>query len=228
MELRLSQVGKSFYIEKLQAGQSTCLQLGSARRFFSSLRSIIHFFLQKSGIRAVPKASEEEARTAPNNTDQQDIYLRGILDKHGNRILRLAYSYVHNMEDSEEILQDVLLKLISQAPEFESAEHEKAWILRVTANLSKNRIEYNKLRDTDELNEELVADQKEDLSYIWEAVKSLPESYREVIHLFYEEGYQTDEIARILGESGANIRTRLKRARAKLKEILREEYDFDE
>ncbi len=158
----------------------------------------------------------------------QDEYLRGILDKHGNRILRLAYSYVHNMEDSEEILQDVLIKLISQAPAFASSEHEKAWILRVTANLSKNRIEYNKLRDTDELNEELVAEKKEDLSYIWEAVRSLPESYREVIHLFYEEGYQTEEIAAILNESGANIRTRLKRARKKLKEILREEYDFDE
>ena len=133
-----------------------------------------------------------------------------------------------NMEDSEEILQDVLMKLLSAAPKFESKEHEKAWLLRVTANLSKNRIEYNKLRDTDELNEELVAEKKEDLSYIWEAVKSLPENYREVIHLFYEEGYSTDEIADILGESGANIRTRLKRARTKLREILREEYDFDD
>ena len=168
------------------------------------------------------------SRKAPMSVDQQDKYLREILDKHGNRILRLAYSYVHNMEDSEEILQDVLLKLLSSAPEFVSKEHEKAWILRVTSNLSKNRIEYNKLRDTDELNEELVAEKKEDLSYIWEAVKSLPENYREVIHLFYEEGYSTDEIAVILQESGANIRTRLKRARSKLKEILREEYDFDD
>lgn len=231
MELRFRHPNKSFWIRNLQAGQTACLQASPVPRFFSSLRSIVHFLFRKSGIRAVPKNAEQEAQTAPKNNmdqDRQDSYLRGILDKHGNRILRLAYSYVHNMEDSEEILQDVLLKLISQAPSFESSEHEKAWILRVTANLSKNRIEYNKLRDTDELNEELVAEKKEDLSYIWEAVKSLPENYREVIHLFYEEGYQTDEIAKILGESGANIRTRLKRAREKLKEILREEYDFDE
>ena len=186
-----------------------------------------------SAISEVPKrrvlfGQKEKEKTDPNRISDPDKYLREILDKHGNRILRLAYSYVHNMEDSEEILQDVLMKLLSSAPEFESREHEKAWLLRVTANLSKNRIEYNKLRDTDELNEELVAEKKEDLSYIWEAVKSLPENYREVIHLFYEEGYSTDEIADILGESGANIRTRLKRARAKLKEILREEYDFDD
>lgn len=184
-------------------------------------------FLKNTGKSEASPIEEVTSRKAPMTQDQQDKYLRDILDKHGNRILRLAYSYVHNMEDSEEILQDVLLKLLSSAPDFESKEHEKAWILRITANLSKNRIEYNKIREYDELNEELVAEKKEDLSYIWEAVKSLPENYREVIHLFYEEGYSTDEIAGILGESGANIRTRLKRARAKLKDILREEYDFD-
>lgn len=173
---------------------------------------------------AVPFAKKRSATKA----EAQEQYLRGIMDKHGNRLLRLAYSYLHNMQDSEEILQDVLMKLLDKAPEFESEEHEKAWLLRVTANLSKNRIEYNKLRDTDELKDELVSENREDLSFVWEAVKELPENYREVIHLFYEEGYQTDEIAEILGETGANIRTRLRRARAKLKEILKEEYDFCE
>lgn len=173
---------------------------------------------------AAPFAKKRSATKA----EAQEQYLRGIMDKHGNRLLRLAYSYLHNMQDSEEILQDVLMKLLDKAPEFESEEHEKAWLLRVTTNLSKNRIEYNKLRDTDELKDELVSENREDLSFVWEAVKELPENYREVIHLFYEEGYQTDEIAEILGETGANIRTRLKRARAKLKEILKEEYDFCE
>ena len=158
----------------------------------------------------------------------QEQHLREVMDRHGNRILRLAYSYVHNMQDAEEILQDTLIKLLDSAPDFESDEHEKAWLIRVAANLSKNRIEYNKLRDTDELNDELVAEQRDDLTFVWEAVKELPDNYREVIHLFYEEGYQTDEIAEILGETGVNIRTRLKRARAKLKEILKEEYDFGE
>ncbi len=167
-------------------------------------------------------------KRAETKDDAADRYLREIMDKHGNRLLRMAYSYLHNMQDSEEILQDVLMKLMDKAPVFESEEHEKAWLLRVTVNLSKNRIEYKKLRDTDELKDELVAEERQDLSFVWEAVKELPENYREVIHLFYEEGYQTDEIADILGESGANIRTRLKRARAKLKEILKEEYDFCE
>ena len=201
--------------------------------YLQLLDPIISFFEKRSVIRKVEKGEKEDLSRSVSSgkkedPEQQDKYLRSILDKHGNRILRLAYSYVHNMEDSEEILQDVLIKLLNSAPEFESSEHEKAWILRVTANLSKNRIEYNKLRDTDELNEELVAEKKEDLSFIWEAVKSLPENFQEVVHPFFEDGYSTDEIATLLGESGANIRTRLKRARAKLKEILREEYDFDE
>ena len=167
-------------------------------------------------------------RSAAGTRAAREQHLREVMDRQGSRILRLAYSYVHNMQDAEEILQDTLIKLLDFAPEFESAEHEKAWLLRVAANLSKNRIEYNKLRDTDELKDELVAEEREDLSFVWEAVKSLPENYREVIHLFYEEGYQTDDIADLLGESGANIRTKLKRARAKLKEILKEEYDFGE
>ena len=167
-------------------------------------------------------------RSAASSHTAQEQHLRGVMNRHGNRILRLAYSYVHNLQDAEEILQDTLIKLLDSAPDFESDEHEKAWLIRVAANLSKNRIEYNKLRDTDELNDELVAEQREDLTFVWEAVKELPDNYREVIHLFYEEGYQTDEIAKLLGETGANIRTRLKRARAKLKEILKEEYDFGE
>ena len=188
--------------------------LTALRRFFLS---VCAFAVQRSGI----KRSESKA-------DAADKYLRSIMDKHGNRLLRLAYSYLHNMQDSEEVLQDVLIKLMDNAPVFESDEHEKAWLLRVTANISKNRIKYNKLRATDELKDELVAEERQDLSFVWDAVKELPDNYREVIHLFYEEGYQTDEIAKILGESGANIRTRLKRAREKLREILKEEFDFCE
>ena len=197
------------------------MELALRNNSFSRIRGIC-FALYALAVQVFGRKRSE------TKADAADRYLREMMDKHGSRLLRLAYSYLHNMQDSEEILQDVLLKLMDKAPVFESDEHEKAWLLRVTANLSKNRIEYNKLRDTDELKDELIAEERQDLSFVWEAVKELPENYREVIHLFYEEGYQTDEIADILGESGANIRTRLKRARAKLKEILKEEYDFCE
>lgn len=113
------------------------------------------------------------------------------MDSYGNHILRLAYSYLHNLNDAEEILQDTLLQYLKKAPSFESDEHEKAWLLCVASNLSKNRVNYNKVRYADELEEALIADKREDLSFVWEAVKELPEKYRAVIHLHYYEGYQT-------------------------------------
>lgn len=151
-----------------------------------------------------------------------------ILTRFGDSILRYAYTYLHNMSDAEEVLQDTLVQFLKTAPEFESENHEKAWLLRVAANLSKNRIRYNKLRETDELNEELVAEEREDLSFVWEAVKSLPVKYREVIHLFYHEGYQTAQIAKILGRNESTVRSDLRRGREKLKEVLKGEYDFEE
>ncbi len=151
-----------------------------------------------------------------------------ILTRFGDSILRYAYTYLHDMSDAEEVLQDTLVQFLKTAPEFESENHEKAWLLRVAANLSKNRIRYNKLRETDELNEELVAEEREDLSFVWEAVKSLPVKYREVIHLFYHEGYQTAQIAKVLGRNESTVRSDLRRGREKLKEVLKGEYDFEE
>ncbi len=150
-----------------------------------------------------------------------------IIDIYGDKVLRLAYSYVHNMSDAEDILQDTLIQYMKAAPSFENAEHEKAWILRVAANISKNKIKYNNYRETDELMEELVAEDEEDLSFVWDAVKQLPDKYREVIHLFYEEGYSTAEIAKVLDRKESTVRSDLLRGREKLKIILKEAYDFE-
>ncbi len=150
-----------------------------------------------------------------------------ILDKYGDRLLRVAYSYLHNMSDAEDILQETLIKFIQSAPEFKDENHEKAWLITVASNLSKNKIKYNKIREADELDEGLVAKNEEDLSFVWEAVKSLPEKQREVIHLFYQEGYSTTEISGILDRKESTVRSDLLRARKQLKKILKEAYDFE-
>lgn len=102
------------------------------------------------------------------------------------------------LKDAEDILQETLIRYLQTMPELENASHEKAWLLKVAANLSKNRIDYNCVRQTDELEESLVAEKREDLRFVWEAVRALPQKYREVIHLFYHEGYSTAQIAQIL------------------------------
>lgn len=164
-----------------------------------------------------------------DSISKTDTFARAekALDQYGNAILRLAYSYLHNMSDAEDILQDTLLKYMQSAPAFENVQHEKAWLLCVASNLSKNKISYNRVRETDELLETLAAEEREDLSFVWNAVKKLPEKYREAIHLYYEEGYSTREISRILNRRESTIRSDLKRGRERLKEVLKEEYDFE-
>lgn len=151
-----------------------------------------------------------------------------LMEDYGNNILRLAYSYFHNMSDAEDVLQDTLIQFIRTNPKFENSNHEKAWLLRVAINISKNKLAYNKIRKTDELHENLSEDRREDLAFVWEAVKQLPVKYREVIHLFYNEGYSTGEIARLLSKKEATVRSLLCRGRDKLKVILKEVYDFGE
>ncbi len=150
-----------------------------------------------------------------------------VLDKYGNMLLRVAYSYLQNMSDAEDILQDTVIKYIKSAPEFENENHEKAWLITVASNLSKNKIRYNKIREADELDEGLVAKKEEDLSFVWEAVKGLPVTQREVVHLFYQEGYSTRDIANMLERNESTVRSDLLRARKRLKQILKEEYDFE-
>ena len=188
-------------------------------RFCSALASLV------TSAQDVPEPAEA-ARAA----DRSEINRQAerILDEHGNSILRLAYSYLHNMNDAEEILQDTLLRFLKTAPTFENSTHEKAWLLRVAGNLSKNRIDYNKVRATDELSDTLKAEEREDLSFIWDAVQSLPVTFREVIHLFYYEGYSTAEISRMLDRKESTVRSDLRRGRLKLKEILKEACDFEE
>ena len=150
-----------------------------------------------------------------------------MLTEYGNSILRLAYTYLHNYSDAEEVVQDTLIQFLRTMPQLTGTEHEKAWLLHVAANLSKNRIAYNKVRAADELSETLAAEEREDLSFVWDAVKQLPQVYRETVHLYYEEGYATAEIARILGRKESTVRSDLRRARAQLKDMLKEVYDFE-
>ena len=177
---------------------------------------------------------DKEATENDRKSDEEiEKEAEEILDTIGNSILRLALSYLHNIEDAEDILQETMIKFVTVRPVFESESHRKAWLMRVASNLAKNRIDYNRVRDTMELNEEIAGEVQEDLDKgdeykaIWDAVRSLPVHQREAIHLFYQEGYSTAEIAQITGRREATVRSDLKRARDKLREMLKEASDFE-
>lgn len=178
-------------------------------------------------IRSIIKKAGENTIEEIYEYEDTDAAIGNILDKYGNSILRLAYSYLHNMSDAEDILQDTLIKYMEKAPGFECEEHKKAWLLRVASNLSKNKIEYNNIRKTDELSDELEEENREELTFVWDAVKQLPDKYREAVHLFYYEGYSTRQIAEILNRNESSIRSDLKRGRDRLRGILKEAYDFE-
>lgn len=156
--------------------------------------------------------------------------ISGLVEKYSDRIFRLAFSYMKNRPDAEDAVQDVFVKLMEHNMDFNDTDHEKAWLIRVTINVCKNKLKQFWKRNTSGLFEvEEVSCEDEYISdnFILQAVMHLQEQYREVIHLYYYEGYSTPQIADLIGKHETNIRLMLHRARKKLKEILKEEYDFE-
>lgn len=152
-----------------------------------------------------------------------------ILDRYGNMILRLAYSYLKNSADAEDVFQDVFIKLAEKNPLFENDTHEKAWLIRVTINLCKNKLRspWRRLKNIEDTNEASVTPDLDQSSVVLGAVSTLPEKYREVVHLFYYEDYTTAQIAEILKKKEPTVRSLLFRARDMLRESLKEAYDFE-
>lgn len=214
----------NLYLERpLGLGLLEELYVFAQNAVHAATRAVAQAFAQTITPSFAQTQYQEETNTINASSERAGI----ILDKYGDAILRVAYSYLHNMDDAEDILQDTLMQYLKTMPTFSGLGHERAWLLTVASNLSKNKIEYKKYRETDELMEELVAEEKTDLQYVWDAVKQLPTKYREVIHLYYQEGYVTKDIANILGRKESTVRSDLKRGREQLKKILKEAYDFE-
>ena len=201
-----------------------CVSFSYATSFRYNLKMLFDYICN-----TVAKQTPANGAVTESNTNKaQTVSLaERAMNLYGNSILRLAYSYLHNISDAEDVLQDTLIKYMESFPVFKSDEHEKAWLLRVAANISKNKIDYNKIRESDELEENLAVYEDESLAFVWDAVKNLPDKYREVIHLYYQEGYKIKEISKILRRNESSIRSDLKRGRERLKNILQEAYDFE-
>ena len=153
-----------------------------------------------------------------------EVYISRILDTYSSMIYRVAYHNLCNSHYAEDITQEVLFKLCSLRPEFSSQEHEKAWLIRVTINLCKN---YNKkvnAHPEDELTpniaDSIPAPDRAAENEVLEAVMALDEKFRNVVYLFYYEGYSVAEIAQIEGKNQNTVLSLLHRARKKLKENL--------
>ena len=152
------------------------------------------------------------------NTNEQ---AERLANAYADMILRLSYTYLKNTYDAQDICQTVFVKLLSEPREFESAEHERAYVLRMASNACKDLLKGSWRKRTCGLDTvlEVPAPEAEE-GGVLAAVNELPDNYRTVIYLHYYEGYQASEIGKILGVPTATIHTRLARGRARLKELL--------
>ena len=137
-------------------------------------------------------------------------------------VYRLALARAGNSADAEDIFQEVFLRYVSKAPAFTSEEHRKAWLLRVTVNCARKLHAATWRRLTEPLSDLLAAPEPEE-SGLWDALQRLRPEDRTVLHLYYYEELSTGEIARLLGCRPGTVRSRLTRARERLREQYKED-----
>lgn len=150
-------------------------------------------------------------------------YIRNF---HGT-IYRIAYSYVKNPEDAEDIVQEAFLKLYCSDIRFEADENVKAWLIRVSINLSKDLLKSSRNKLRAELKADIPCESREE-SIMLDCIHKLKAEYCAVILLFYYEGYSVKEIADIQKISTSSVTTRLSRARKQLKKLLLKEGYYGE
>lgn len=139
-------------------------------------------------------------------------------------VFRVAYSYIKNVADAEDIMQEVFLRLYRSNEIFEKDENVKSWLIRVTINASKDYLKSAWMSKRTALEENYAIHPIKD-SELAEAMNSLKSKYRIVIYLHYYEGYAVKEIAGLLGISESNVKARLKRGRDMLRNIITDETD---
>jgi RNA polymerase sigma-70 factor (ECF subfamily) len=161
--------------------------------------------------------------------------LEGLVEAHGDAILRLAYFHLKDRDLAEDVFQETFTKVYLQWHTFRGDSSPRTWIYRIAVNLCRDKLRSWTARKVSLLGEQVIdalhppePDSAEevlrraDRSALLQAVMALPAEYREVIHLYYYEEMDVTEVATTLGLSGGTVRSRLFRARARLKTMLME------
>ena len=156
-------------------------------------------------------------------TDDLEWSVERVFQEYGNMLYRIAFVMMKNAFDAEDVVQDTLIKYMEYHKHFETEEYRKAWLIRVTINLCKNRLRF--YRNHPKISVEQLSryyETREDTE-LMDSLLLLPEKYREILLLHYIEGYQGKEIAKMRTLSETTVRKRLERGRKKLGEMLEKE-----
>jgi RNA polymerase sigma-70 factor (ECF subfamily) len=148
---------------------------------------------------------------------------RKLIERNGDSVHKMAFSYLRNKEDADDAFQEVFLRYLAGRREFADEAHERAWFMRVTINVCHTHHRSFWFRKREPF-DAYVDKGKEDeyTSELFYAVMKLSRKLRVTVHLFYYEGYSVREISEILGVNESTICSRLMQARAKLKDMLTE------
>ena len=142
--------------------------------------------------------------------------------RHRQYLYRLCFTYLKSKADAEDTTEDVFVKVLSGNIEFIDETHERKWLTIAAINLCKNKLKAWSRRNVDSIDDtpELAAEEVKDHSDLRQAILNLPVKYKDVILLYYYDGYSTDEIAKMLKTPASTVRNRLKDARNLLKKQL--------
>lgn len=135
-------------------------------------------------------------------------------------LYRIAFTYVKNEADAEDILQETFLRYFKKNPVFDNDEHEKRWLIRVSINLCKNHLLSFWQRNRCEITEQSYMDFNEEEFTLLQETMELPAKQRVIIYLYYYEGYSCKEIAEIIKISESAVKMRLKKGRDILRKRL--------
>lgn len=136
----------------------------------------------------------------------------------GQRVYRFAYARLGNRADAEDVTQETFLRLVRSKPEFPDDARALAWLFQVASNCAADlRRHPRRWREVDLEEAEEAASLDAEADAVLEALFTLPESYRGVLHLFYYERYTVAQIGEILKLRQGAVKTRLHRGR----ELLR-------
>lgn len=144
------------------------------------------------------------------------------IELYSDMIRRICLLNLNNHEDTEDVLQEVFLKYVLHSVGFESKEHEKAWLIRVTLNACKDlkrKLFRHSTVPLEVLSEEAASVVPEQME-ILEIVLSLPAKYKDAIYLHYYEGYTAKEIGTMLHKKENTVYSLLSRGRELLKQKL--------
>ena len=153
-----------------------------------------------------------------SRTSNRPVDWETLVTQQENRLYRAALAILGDPHEAEDAVQDAFLRFLERAPD--DLENPGAWLTRVLVNGCRSRLRLA-WRRVGPLPETLPAPGPEEREEL-EELFSLPPEDRAVIHLHYYEGYSTDEIARMLSLRPGTVRSRLSRAREKLRKLLSE------